>query len=153
MSGGSYSQNFDSLNSSGTSLLWANNLTLPGWYASRGVAPTDVVEYDAGAGSSIKGALYSFGPGGSTERALGSVASDAQGNIAYGIRFVNDTSFDRTNFVVSYSGEQWRVANAAVQALVFSYRIGLSLTNADARNTQNWTPFPALNFNSPNTNA
>src|SRR6185369_12532347 len=66
--------------------------------------------------------------------------------------FVNDTGLDRTNFVVSCAGEQWRVANATVQTLGFSYRVGTSLTNADARTMQSWIPLPALDFHGPNTN-
>lgn len=152
MSGGTYSQNFNSLATNGAGIGWTNNLTLPGWYASRSAAPQEVVDYDAGTGSSTTGSLYSFGSSGSAERALGSLASGTQGHFAYGVRFVNDTGFDRTNLVISYTGEQWRVANASTQILAFSYQMGASLTNADARNLQSWIPFPALTFHSPTTN-
>jgi endonuclease/exonuclease/phosphatase family metal-dependent hydrolase len=152
MSGGTYSQDFDSLATNGAGVAWADNLTLPGWYASRSVAPQEVADYDAGTGSSTAGSLYSFGSSGSAERALGSLASGTQGHFAYGARFVNDTGLDRTNFVVSCAGEQWRVANATVQTLGFSYRVGTSLTNADARTMQSWIPLPALDFHGPNTN-
>ena len=153
MSGGTYAQDFDSLSTNGLDIAWVNNFTLPGWYASRSASPQEIVEYNAGTGSSTTGSLYSFGSSASAERALGSVASGAQGHIAYGIRFWNDTGFARTNLVISYTGEQWRAANAVVQSLEFSYQVGVNLTNADARNLQNWTPFPVLDFHSPNTNA
>ena len=153
MSGGSYSQNFDSLASVGTGIGWTNNVTLPGWYASKSVAPHDVTNYNASTGSSTTGAFYSFGGSGSTARALGSVASGTPGNFAYGIRFTNDTGLVRTNLLVSYTGEQWRVANAGLQKLTCWYQTGLSLTNADAPNAQTWTALPALDFTSPNTNA
>jgi endonuclease/exonuclease/phosphatase family metal-dependent hydrolase len=152
MSGGAYSQNFNSLANNGSAIPWTNNVTLAGWYASRSASPYDVTDYDAGSGTSLTGSFYSFGSSASNDRALGSVASLAQGRFAYGVRFVNNTGFDRTNFVVSYTGEQWRAANAATQALVFSYRVGASLTNSDSRNTQIWTSYLALNFTSPNTN-
>ena len=152
MAGGSYSQDFNSLATNGAGIAWVNNLTLPGWYASRSAAPQEVVDYDAGAGASTTGSLYSFGSSGSAERALGSLASGTQGHFAYGVRLVNDTGVDRTNFVISYTGEQWRVANATVQTLGFSYQVGTSLTNADARNVQSWMRFPALDFHSPTTN-
>jgi endonuclease/exonuclease/phosphatase family metal-dependent hydrolase len=152
MSGGTYSQDFDSLATSGAGIAWADNFTLPGWYASRSAAPQEVQDYDAGTGSSTTGSLYSFGSIGSGERALGSLASGTQGHFAYGVRFVNDTGVDRTNFVVSYTGEQWRVANAAVQILGFAYQVGTFLTNADARTLQSWIPFPALDFRGPTTN-
>jgi endonuclease/exonuclease/phosphatase family metal-dependent hydrolase len=153
MSGGTYAQDFDSLSTNGLDIAWVNNFTLPGWYASRSASPQEIVEYNTGTGSSTTGSLYSFGSSASAERALGSVASGAQGHIAYGIRFWNDTGFARTNLVISYTGEQWRAANAVVQSLEFSYQVGVNLTNADARNLQNWTPFPVLDFHSPNTNA
>ena len=153
MSGGTYSQNFDSLANSGTGNTWTENVTLPGWYASKSVAPNDVATYNAGTGSSTAGALYSFGSSSSTERALGSLASGTPGNFAYGVCFTNDTGLDRTNIIISYTGEQWRVANATVQKLAFSYQVGSLLTNADAPNSQSWTSFSALDFSSPNPNA
>src|SRR5439155_22714514 len=98
MSKGIYAENFDSLSSLvGASIPWTNNVTLPRWYASKTVAPTAVTNYNAGTGSSTTGSLYSFGSGGSTERAIGSLASSTTGDFAYGIRFVNDTGFNRTN--------------------------------------------------------
>jgi endonuclease/exonuclease/phosphatase family metal-dependent hydrolase len=153
MSGGTYSQNFDSLASSGTAIGWTNNVTLPAWYASRSVAPNDVTSYNTGTGSSITGSLYSFGSSSSSERALGSVASGTSGNFAYGVRFANDTGTTQTNFLISYTGEQWRVANTTAQKLLFYYQVGSTLTNADAPAAQNWTAIAALDFVSPNTNA
>ena len=151
MSGGTYSQNFDSL-TSGNNPNWTNNVTLLGWYVSKGVSPTTVANYILGTGSSTAGALYSFGDGSSSERALGSLASGTPGNFACGVRFMNDTASAQTNFTVSYAGEQWRVASVNLQKLVFSYQIGSLLTNSDAPNVQSWTVFSALDFNSPNTN-
>lgn len=153
MSGGTYSQNFDSLANSGTSNPWTDNSTLSGWYVSKSVAPNSVTSYSAGNGTSGTGAIYSFGTPSATERALGSVASGTPGNFAYGVRFTNDTAFAQTNFTVSYTGEEWRAANVNTQKLAFAYRIGISLTNSDAANSQAWTAFPALDFGSPNTNA
>jgi endonuclease/exonuclease/phosphatase family metal-dependent hydrolase len=153
MSGGIYSQNFDSLAGSGPAIGWTNNITLPGWYASRSVAPNDVTNYNAGTGSSSTGSLYSFGSSSSAERALGSLASGTPGHFAYGVRFTNDTGFARTNFAISYTGEQWRAASPTAQKLLFYYQAGSMLTNADAPGAQNWTAISALDFVSPNTNA
>ena len=153
MSGGTHSQNFDSLAGSGTGNAWTDNVTLPGWYAAKTLGGNTVTAYRAGTGSDNTGALYSFGGSGSTDRALGSVASGTPGNFAYGVRFTNDTTSAQTNFIISYTGEQWRVANASTQKLAFSYQVGTSLTNADAAGAQSWTAFSALDFSSPNTNA
>ena len=152
MSGGTYSQNFNSLADGGAGNSWTDNFTLPGWYISQSKSPFTVSTYRAGTGSGTTGLIYSYGDSGSTERALGSVASGTPGNFAYGVRFTNDTALAQTNFTISCTGEQWRVANAGAQKLAFSYQIGFSLTNADAQNSQSWTAFPALDFNSPNTN-
>ena len=136
MSDGTYAEKFDSLsNMVGANIPCTNNVTLPGWYASKTVAPNDVVNCNAGTGSSTTGSFYSFGSSGSTERALGSLASTSTGGFGYGIRFINDTGFDRTNILISYTGEQWRGANLATQTLAFSYRVGASLANADERYT------------------
>jgi endonuclease/exonuclease/phosphatase family metal-dependent hydrolase len=156
LSGGTYSQNFDSLAGSGSANGWTNNITLMGWYAATnltGPKSVPVTAYNAGTGSSVSGALYSFGDSGSSERALGSLASGSSGNIAFGVRFTNDTASAQANFTISYTGEQWRVANTNVQKRAFFYQVGGSLTNADALGAQSWTAFPALDFNSPNTNA
>jgi endonuclease/exonuclease/phosphatase family metal-dependent hydrolase len=149
MSGGTYSQNFDSLAGSGT-VNWTNNLTLSGWYAAKGSA--DAPTYIANAGTTANGSIYSFGSSGvnpASDRALGSVAASSTA-YAYGIRFTNDTTSAQTNITVSYTGEQWRNANLVTNTLAFSYQISNSpLTNADAANAQTWISFNALNFNSP----
>src|SRR5438105_425268 len=46
-------ENFDSLASSGSSIAWADNSTIPGFYSTR-------VVYNTGTGSSNAGSLYSF---------------------------------------------------------------------------------------------
>lgn len=158
MSGGTYSQNFDSLAASGTH-NWTNNFTLPGWYAAKGA--TNAVTYVANAGTGSIGSLYSFGTNGvntAGDRALGSVATSGL-DYAYGVRFTNDTTFAQTNITISYAGEEWRAANgsgAVTNVLTFSYQLANApLTDADAVNSKTWTTFNALNFNSPvvNTNS
>ena len=111
MSSGVYLQNFDSLAASGT-VNWTNNVTLPGWYAARGT--TNAAIYIASAGTGATGGIYSYGTNGinpPSDRALGSVAASSTAN-AFGVRFINDTSSAQTNITVSYTGEQWRNANA-----------------------------------------
>ncbi len=150
MSGGTYSQNFDSLAGSGAT-SWTDDVTLPGWYASQSAPPNVVTNYDAGTGSRNKGSLYSFGADGSTDRAFGSVASGTPENFAYGVCFTNDTSFAETNFLISFTGEQWRNGgNTNAQKLAFSYRISNSaITSSAAANPSLWTPFAALDFVTP----
>ncbi len=149
MSGGTYSQNFDSLADSGNVNAWTDNSTLPGWYASKSVLPNAVTNYIANTGSLTTGSLYSYGSTASASRALGVLVSDTPGNIAFGLRFTNDTAFSQSNILISFTGEQWRNANAAAQTLAFSCRTGVSLTNADGAGTFVWTSFATLNFTTP----
>jgi hypothetical protein len=152
-SGSPYVQNFDSLANTGGGNTWADNSTLPGWYASKTLGGSAVSTLQVGTGSSTTGGLYSFGSAGSTERALGSLASGTPGNFAYGVRFINDTANVITNLILSYTGEQWRGGgNTAAQSLSFSYQISnVPILTSDAANATQWTPFPALNFTSPFT--
>jgi endonuclease/exonuclease/phosphatase family metal-dependent hydrolase len=146
MSGGVYHQNFDGLASVGSVNAWTDNSTLPGWYASKSALPNAVTNYIANAGSLTTGSLYSYGATASADRALGLLVSGTPGNMAFGIRFTNDTGSAQSNLLVSFIGEQWRNANAVAQTLAFSWRIGNALTNADAAGTLAWMPFDALNF-------
>jgi hypothetical protein len=148
-----YRQNFDALASSGASNPWANNATLPGWYASQAAAPFAVTNYRASSGSDTAGSLYSFGSASAPERALGSLPSGTPGNLAYGVRFTNDTALAMTNVTITYTGEQWRrVANGGIQTLAFAHLVSSGMiANADAVGTNySWTAVSALDFNSPN---
>ena len=50
-------ENFDTLASAGTAIVWTDNLTIAGWWSNR-------LLYNSGTGSSNIGALYSFGVAG-----------------------------------------------------------------------------------------
>ena len=155
-SGTNYSQNFDTLATSGSSNGWTNNETLVGWYAAKGAA--DASTYAAGSGTSATGSIYSFGVSGInpvTDRALGTLASSGNA-YAIGVRFVNDTGFLITNICISFTAEQWRNANGAnaeTNVLAFSYRVAEEpATSADAADVLTWIPFGALDFSSPVVN-
>jgi hypothetical protein len=154
--GSPYTQNFDSLVSTGTANTWEDNTTLPGWYASKTLGGATVATYRADTGAANTGALYSYGVAGVnpvTDRAFGSVGSGTPGNFAYGVRFQNDTALAMTNITISYTGEQWRNggnASMATQTLAFSYFISSSpITSSDASGANAWVAFSALSFNSP----
>lgn len=151
MSAGTYAQNFDSLANTGTANTWADNSTLPGWYASKSVAPNAITTYRADNGSGNAGALYSYGATASANRALGVLVSSTPGNIAFGLRFVNDTALAQSNILISFTGEQWRNANSLAQTLAFSYQVGTLLTNSDGANSLIWNSFSALDFTTPVT--
>ncbi|TXJ22551.1 MAG: hypothetical protein E6Q24_20560 [Chitinophagaceae bacterium] len=138
----SYSQDFNTLASTGTAIPWTDNSTINGWYSSR-------VVYNSGNGGSNAGALYSFGSTGSSDRSLGSIGSGSTGTIFYGARFVNNTGSPITSLKISYKGEQWRNGGvAAVQTVNFAYQTGATV-NSLSNGT--WTAVSNLNFNSPVT--
>lgn len=145
--GGSYTQNFDSLSAgppSNTSIEWIDNSTLLGWYGfSTGAG---LVNYRAGTGSSNAGAVYSFGEAeGNTERALGSVSSGTPTTIRYAARFTNASGSAFDLFSLQYTGEQWRNGgNTTAQALTFEYS-----TDASSISTGTWTAISGLDFTSP----
>lgn len=129
-----YGQNFDSLTTtSGTTVPWAQNSTLPGWSLFISTL-ADVTTYGADTGSSTTGAFRSFGSSGSGERALGGLASGgtyfgspASGAVAgyIAVAFSNDTGAALPGFTLRYDGEQWRNGgNTSAQSLVAEYGFG-----------------------------
>ncbi len=150
-SGGTYSENFDGLGSA--SATWADNTTLPGWYASLtnltsgAVAPYTtayVVSVGGGSGYNNSSTLYAWGASGSSERALGGApATTSQGMLGW--RLANGGGSTLTNLMLSYYGEQWRRDNGTSTVAV-SYQVfptgGGSLATLGG-----WTAAPAsLNF-------
>jgi hypothetical protein len=132
-----YTESFDALAASGTSNAWVNDSTLPGWYlfVSNGNAPPT---YIADAGGSNSGAFRSFGAAGSSERALGGLASGGAywgspssgavaGYIAVG--FLNNTGTALDGFALAFDGEQWRDGGSTTptaQTMALQYGFGAS---------------------------
>ncbi|HSN74895.1 MAG TPA: Ig-like domain-containing protein, partial [Anaerolineae bacterium] len=135
-----YSQDFNTLAASGTANAWTDDSTLAGWYSTQ-------IQYIASSGTSTTGGLYSFGLTSSSERALGSLGSNATGAIYYGARFVNNTGQAVTALTVNYFGEQWRNGgNTNQHKLTVDYQIGSSVTSLTGGT---WTPVSALDFTGP----
>ena len=128
-----YSQSFDSLATTGTTNAWANDSTIAGWSLFN-VFNATVPSYIADNGNSNAGAFRSFGTTGSTERALGGVASagtyygGAPSGTTAGyitVAFTNTTGADLSGFTLGYNGEQWRNGgNTSAQSLTLQYGIG-----------------------------
>lgn len=138
LTGGTYYQNFDTLQLSGTGYAWVNNLPAPGmqgWYSSQ-------TTYDADGGFATTSGQYSYG-GSAAERALGSLALPGA-LIAYGAQLNNASGSTFTQLNVDYHGEQWRDGSApSADVLSFQYS-----TNATSMLTGTWTSFTSLDFNS-----
>jgi hypothetical protein len=144
--GNLYSQNFDSLASTGTANTWANDTTLPGWFLFRqpAASPVALTTYRASNGSDTTGAFYSFGTT-AADRALGGIGSNGSagsyfntvaagspaGWIAFGV--TNNTGGNLTSFTFNYDGEQWRdgghstgTTPSVQQTMIVQYGFGAS---------------------------
>lgn len=155
---GSYSQNFDSLPSTGSN-SWSNNSTLLGWYAGTDVT-AGMTTLIAGSGTSTSAGFYTFGLAGAnpvTERALGFVSSNAftgasgSGRNSIGLFLQNTSGAALTNIQVSYRGEQWRQnGNTSAQSLTFGYAVNATQTDAGVLSAST-TAVAGLTFTSPIT--
>jgi len=154
--GSPYTQNFDSLATTGTANAWTDNSTIVGWYAQFSATPANPTTYRADSGGSNAGAIYSWGVAGVnalTERAFGMLSSGTPVTVLTAVRFVNNTGSTISSFDISYNGEQWRdggAATPAAQTTFFEYRVGAAgaITDANTPST-GWTAFSSLNFTSP----
>ena len=149
---GSYSQDFNSLATTGTADTWANNLTLAGWFLYTG-GGTAITTYAAGTGSSSTGSFYSFGAASSTDRAFGGVGSGGTyfGSPASGavggymaVALTNTTSDAFSSITISFDGEQWRNGgNTSAQTMVLQYGFGTTFSSVSSwiepDGTFNWT--------------
>jgi predicted extracellular nuclease len=160
--GGTYTQNFDTLPSSGTFTL-PNAISNPGQIYFFSDAPINASNLSGwsfvrtlnsgtsrflvsdGSGTTPAGSVYSYGTASSGERALGSLASNS--NISsFGVVLVNNTGATISQFTVSYTGEQWRRGSAAANTLTFSHSVGGSSIT-----TGTFTTFSGLSLTAPVT--
>ena len=138
----SYSQSFDTLSNTGTTNVFANDSTLPGW-SIFSTALAAVTNYRAGDGSTNNGAAYSFGSIGSAERALGGVGSSAFSGY-FAVALSNDSGSTVTSVTLGFNGEQWRDggnATPVAQTMVLEYGYGATIAAVPL-----WTQ-PGGNFN------
>ncbi len=155
--GGSYTQDFDSLPATqGTEITLSGNgphalhaaplnaTGLEGWFLAKhgGTGSNALFKVDNGA-QFFSGAIYSYGASGSSDRALGSLASGTTQS-RFGFALNNNTGQTLTQFTISYVGEQWREGSGAANTLTFSYAI-----DPTDLNTGNYVSAPTLNFTSP----
>ncbi len=152
-SGGSYQQNFDSLPATGTSISWADNSTLPGWYAwiSASNSPPGTITLDPGT-STTSTVLHNYGITGSTNRALGLYSySYTSGDVMVGLRLHNSSAVTYNSFTITFDGEQWRCGSAAVHALTFAFTMATPANLGDLN--AHWQCNGQLNFCSPVTSS
>ncbi|MFN8468773.1 MAG: ExeM/NucH family extracellular endonuclease [Caldilineaceae bacterium] len=138
-----YSQSFDALASKGASAV------LPlGWgIKETGSAATADGRYRAFTPGSGAGDTYSFGTGGSSERAFGGLRSDDLTPL-FGAKFTNNTGAAIEALAIGYTGEQWRLGapNRGPDRLDFQFS-----TDATSLTTGTWRDYDGLDFLSPTT--
>ena len=157
---GAYSQDFNTLPTSGTSLVWSNDSTLSGWSLFRQPAPgTTITAINANNGSSNTGTFDSFGVAGTnplTDRALGGVGSGGAyfgspliGAVAgwMAVALTNDMASTIDTLDLNYTGEQWRDGgNTTAQTMTLEYGFGSSFASVSTWST---APGSGFNFTSP----
>lgn len=146
---GSYSQNFDTLPSTG-SATWTDDTTISGWYSQRTGTGTTIV---ADAGGNNGGGLYSYGAASATERALGTLGSGnaAAGSFAHGVLLQNTSGNGATINSLAYTGEEWRKGGVLVpQIVTLWYKISSSaITSLTPNIDTTWTAISPGDFSSP----
>jgi len=138
--GVTYSQDFNSLASTGTSTV------LPAGWLLAETGTNANTSYAVDNGATTSGNTYSYGTGTATDRSFGGLRSGSLVPVL-GSLFVNNTGATLSTIVVSYTGEQWRVgALNRADRLDFQYS-----TNATNLVNGTWTNVDALDFTGPVT--
>ncbi|MBI5220084.1 MAG: putative Ig domain-containing protein [Bacteroidia bacterium] len=139
--GAAYTQNFDSLASSGTSS------TMPtGWMFTE-TGTNANTSYTAGNGSENLGDTYSFGSTSNSDRALGSLVSDSLVPF-YGASFTNTTGSTINSLTITYMGEEWRLG-ATGRADTIQFQLS---TDAASLTEGTYSYYSFFDFTTPTTN-
>lgn len=161
-----YTENFNTLSTSTAQTNFVNNTTLKGVYAQAvldgyGAYPqgnTPVPCFGNDGGQHPEANYYSFGTAGSTDRALGGIATTfysngypLTGNGYVAMRFVNNTGRAIANLEVSYAMEQWYNSGKMDKAqLAFDYQVPAT-TFGGMMEVGAWTNVPTLGVAAPST--
>ncbi len=152
---GTYSQNFNTLLSTGSVNSWLENSTISNWYSQRTSTSTN---YAASNGSNTTGGLYSYGSSGIQERALGSIGSGSPtfgGSFAHGVLLKNNGSSVLSNLNLSYTLEEWRNGGSnAAQTITVWYKVSSNRdTLLNPGSNSGWTEVISLAGSSPVSSA
>jgi hypothetical protein len=135
-----YLQNFDSLDSAGTSLS-----RMPaGWSFFEWGGSSCNATYRASTGTGTSGDTYSYGLSNSSERALGSLCSSGMPNVCYGLRFVNLTGSYLNAVDITFKAEQWRRNGSGKSDSMLFYYSTNSNSVVNDSSFINWTQVPEL---------
>ncbi len=156
--GGLYSEDFDGLISTGNvanvfSSVVGTQAAIPnlaGWQGAKiGGNGTNATNFTADTGSGTAGGLYSYGSTGSSDRALGALASGTN-IMAFGASFTNNTGVTLTSVTITFDTEFWR--SSTMSQNIHSFYWGLSssgITNTDFLNNNLMTALTSLDLVGP----
>lgn len=121
-----YYQDFDALVAVDSAVL----STLPDGWTVVETGKNANAYYNADNGSKNSGNTYSYGVSGSTDRALGTLAS---GSLVSRLEFrlVNGSGLTVDSVAVSFHPEQWRQGSSAIDSLGFSWAVGSGTATVD----------------------
>ena len=152
VSGSPVMQDFDSLPSSGTTALSGvlNQVdALPGstgFVGARIGGSGTALNFIGDDGSSTSGRLGSLGASGSSERALGSLASGST-VAAFGVEIVNNTGVAITSIQIDAFREQWRSSTSVMNVLAFAWAVsGGAATSSNFLSDGSLTALTSLNL-------
>jgi len=159
-----YTQNFDSLgtgniaNAIPTTVGSQANLgsvvgtALNGWFATKlsgTSAGGSTTAITADTGSSSSGLIYSYGPSGNTDRALGALASGSN-IMGFGALFQNDTGATINSVTISFTAEFWRTAGSNKNKFTFGYgKLGGGVTGVNFLTVSSAAPWKAADVDGP----
>lgn len=156
-SGGTYTQDFNGLPSSGTFSLSGFGLgpyflstppinagSMTGWQHASIAGSGANLLFSFENGSTTNSGSKSYGVNASTNRALGSLAGSSS-TPGFGIVLVNNSADPLTTVTINYTGQQWRNGGSGTpNVLSFSYLLG-----ANGILDPGFASVPELNFSSP----
>jgi endonuclease/exonuclease/phosphatase family metal-dependent hydrolase len=141
--GTAYSQNFNTLPTSGSTA------TLPtGWRLLETGANANTT-HTADNGSGTTGNTVNYGTTAATDRSLGSLQSGSL-IATFGVQVRNSTGQTISSITITYTGEEWRcgATGRGADQLDFQYS-----TSATSLSTGTWTDVNTLDFASPNVSS
>ena len=115
---------------------------LAGWYGMSALES----RFGASAGDFTSGGQNSFGLPGSSNRALGLLATKTTVGTAFGVRFINGSGITLTRMNLQFTGEVWRQSNLPKTLQFFYY---IDPTGIAGMPTTPTALLPALNVNLP----
>ncbi len=119
-----YTQDFNTLASTGATQTWTDNTTLLGWYAANNTGAQTTLTLGTGTGTT--GGHYNFGATSATDRAIGMLTSGTtpQTTQYTALRIKNNDATQRISAItITYTGEQWRTSGVA-GTMDFQYGVG-----------------------------